>query len=261
MRPTRDATLPCSSSMLLSLCIALAGEPARAGSLPTVLYSEDFTSSSTAGLLTWGSPPPAVANDALALDGKALRYQWQSGFENYNGAFRNIGGEHRVLHVRLRLRQDADASHAGIQKIVRYRANINGTGDRAVGTFNFQWNTLLFYGDDFGDGNNHVQTQVATHGPDSFRGQYRYLETRLDYSDPTRQRFRAWVDGSLVIDNAVTLSPPIPASMRLEGVMFLGTFNHPADTRSDWIDDIVIATGPIGLPGPDRIFASGFESP
>jgi len=260
MRSTRDSLI-CSSCVLLSLIGALACEPARSGSLPSVLYSEDFTNSSTAGLLTWGSPPPAVANDALALNGKALRYQWQSGFENYNGAFRNLGGEHRVLHVRLRLRQDAGASNAGIQKIVRYRANINGTGDRAVGTFNFQWNTLLFNGDDLGDGNNHVQTLAATHGPNTFRGQYRYLETRLDYSDPAVQRFRAWVDGSLVIDNAVALGSPIPASTRLEGVMFLGTFNNPADTRSDWIDDIVIATGPIGLPASDLIFASGFELP
>lgn len=241
--------------------IAMTSSFVPAGGVSEVLFSEDFASGNADSLLTWGSPSPTVADDVLASNGQALRYQWQHGFENYNGAFRTLDGEHRVVHVRLRLRQDLAADNGGIQKIVRYRGNIDGIGDRAVGTFNFQWGSLLFFGDDFGNGNNHVQTLVASHGPDTFRGQYRYLETRLDYSDPTEQRFRAWVDGTLVIDGVVPLATVMPPSTRLEGVMFLGTFNDPADTRSDWIDDIVIATSYIGIDGPgnDLIFASGFD--
>lgn len=252
-------TLAAALAMALVCLSVFTG--ARAGDPPHWLYSEDFADGNAKSLDTWGEPAPAVAADALARNGLALRYQWQSGFENYNGAFRFIDGTHSVLHVRLRLRQDADADNSGIQKIVRYRAVIDGDGDRPVGTFNFQWGELLFFGDDFGNGQNHVQSQVATHGPDTFRGQYRYVETRLDYSDRSIQRFSAWVDGVQVLSGAVPLSPALPVSTRVEGVMLLGTFNEPADTRSDWIDEIVIATSYIGIASiaEGSLFADGFE--
>lgn len=245
-------------SVLVSLCVPVF---ASAGDPPHWLYGEDFASGTANSLETWGDPVPAVAADALANNGQALRYRFQRGFENYNGAFRFVQSGHRVMHVRLRLRQDVGADNSGIQKIVRYRGLIDGEGDRPMGTFNFQWGELLFFGDDFGNGQNHVQTLVSTHGPNSFRGQYRYLETRIDYSDRSLQRFSAWVDGLQVLDGAVPLSPALPTSTQVEGIMFLGTFNDPADTRSDWIDEIVIATSYIGLdPGAgDALFANGFE--
>jgi hypothetical protein len=247
-------TLSAAAIGLLALLATATG--ARVGG--PLLFHEDFSAGHANSLLTWGDPAPAVAADPLAADGMALRYRWQEGFENYNGAFRALAGAPRTLHVRLRLRQDAGADNSGIQKIVRFRANVDGVDDRAVGTFNFQWGSLLFNGDDFGDGNNHPQAAatLTSHGPDSFRGGYRYLEVRLDYGEPGTQRFGAWVDGLQVIDGAVALSQPWPASGWLEGVMVLGTFNDPADTRSDWIDEIRIATGYIGV---DRVFASDFE--
>lgn len=242
-----------------ALCLPLSASAAGGGAQP-LLFAEDFGAGHANSLLTWGDPAPAVGPDPLAGNGLALRYRWQRGFENYNGAYRALAGMQRTLHVRLRLRQDTGADNSGIQKIVRFRADIAGVGDRAVGTFNFQWGTLLFNGDDLGDGNNHPQAAatVASHGPDTFRGGYRYLEVRLDYSQPDMQRFSAWVDGLQVLDGAVPLSSPWPASGRLEGVMFLGTFNAPADTRSDWIDEIRIGSAYFGV---DTLFASGFEPP
>lgn len=213
----------------------------------TIIFRETFANGSRLSEV-WGEPAPTVVNDSTASDGRSLQYQWRSGFENYNGGFVLVPGTYRKIHVRIRYKQGANANNNGIQKIIRIRANANGN-ERAVGTINAQYGQWLFYGDDFGNFANHFQfaSTVATHGPNTFRGQWRYLEFMLDYTNLNQQKAKLWVDGTLVLDTTVNLNSPIYSTVNLNGIMLLGTFNSPADTRTDWIDDVVVSTGYIGV--------------
>jgi hypothetical protein len=216
------------------------------------LFSTDFATG-TAGQIfdeVWGANLPTVVADATALSGRSLRFDWDSGFENYNGAVKVVTGTNRrKLHVRVRLKQAGGADNGGIQKIIRFRPDINGV-EATAGTVNFQWGDILFYGDSYGDGNNHVQSTMtqATHGPDTFRGQWRYLEVMLDYTDLSVQHVMVWVDGTLVLDDQIPLNSPMSATLNMNRVMFLGTFNSPADDRFDYVDKIDISASFMGIP-------------
>lgn len=207
---------------------------------PDVIWRSDLTT--TGGLETWGSPAPAIADDPLAKDSKALRYQWRSGAENYNGSYVNLvrlaGALQSKVCIRIRLRQDQVAANGGIQKIIRFR----GEGDRPIGTVNIQWGRWLFFGDSLGDGQNHMQSPALldTLGPDTLRGKYRYVEACADHSGP--HHVWVWVDGQLVIDYAGGYNAP-----PIHGAHILGTFNAPADSRADWVDEIVVSRSRIGI--------------
>lgn len=224
------------------------------------LYSNDFTTG-TSGLVRWGNPEPVRAMDPAALDGWALRYDWvarepQDPRENYNGASLNHNiasppGGRKSMYCRIRFRLgSANARIDGIQKIIRYRSIINGVSDIYSGTLNIQWGTFLFNGDNYGNGNNHVQfaNTINSHGPATFRNTYRWLEFFLSYENPSRQVARAWVDGTLIIDTTVNLNTPMPSNQNMNYIMFLGTYNNPADTRSDWIDKIDVSDSFMGVP-------------
>lgn len=215
------------------------------------LFSTDFSSGTIRSLMdvVWGDKLPTITADSTALSGRSLQFDWDSGFENYNGIFKTVPGTRRKLHVRIRLKQGPGGSNQGIQKIIRFRPSINGV-ERAAGTVNFQWGGILFGGDDFGTGDNHYQDPalVASHGPDTFVGRWRYIEAMLDYSDLNVQRFSVWVDGTKVIDDSVRLRTPMHSSLNLNGVMILGTFNSPAANRMDYVDKIDISANYMGVP-------------
>lgn len=223
------------------LTVTYAVTPPPPTPSPDVIWRSDLKTTDGFGEV-WGSPAPSVANDSLAADGKALRYQWRSGPENYNGAYvdlqRLTGKLQPKVCMRLRLRQDATARNGGIQKIIRFR----GANDRPIGTVNIQWGQWLFYGDSLGDGENHTQTSatLAALGPDTLRGRYRYVEACVDHTGP--HHVWVYVDGQLVIDYAGGYSAP-----PVHGMHVLGTYNEPADTRSDWVDEIVVSRSRIGI--------------
>lgn len=250
-----SAASPCAPSPLLIdgspagevQCRTESGDGVRNGEL----FSTDFASGTASSILSavWGGKLPTVASDSTAMSGRSLQFDWDPGFENYNGVFKTIPGTRRKLHVRIRLKQGPGGSNRGIQKIIRFRPSIDGV-ERAAGTVNFQWGTILFGGDDFGTGETYSQSQaqVATHGPDTFVGRWRYLEAMLDYSDLSVQKFAVWVDGTKIIDGSVPLRSPLPASLNMNGVMILGTFNGPATDRMDYIDKIDISANYMGVP-------------
>lgn len=213
------------------------------------LFSSDFASGTSGSIfnVAWGDKVPTVIADPSAPSGRSLRFDWDSGFENYNGVFKTVAGTHKKLYVRVLLKQGTGGSNGGIQKVIRFRPQINGT-EAAAGTINFQWNNILFFGDSYGDGANHTQTDSATHGPNTFVGRWRYLEVMLDYSNPSVQHVAAWVDGAKVLDKKISLRTPMPSSLNMNGVMFLGTFNGPASDRFDYIGKVDISTTYLGVP-------------
>lgn len=213
------------------------------------LFSTDFTSGTLSSLMSsvWGERPPTIVADDTATGGRSLRFDWDPGYENYNGVFKRISGTHKKLHVRLRMKQGPGGTNRGIQKIIRFRPQINGQ-ERAAGTVNFQWGQILFAGDDFGDRNNHVQSDTEAYGPDTFVNRWRWLEAMLDYSNPSVQHIAIWVDGHKVLDEKIRLSSPMPSSLNMNGVMIFGTFNAPATDRMDYIDKIDISANYMGVP-------------
>jgi hypothetical protein len=220
-------------------CIQSSGGGVRNGEL----FSTDFATGTVNTILdnAWGDKVPEIVADPTAMSGRSLRFDWDTGFENYNGVWKKVPGNHRKLHVRIRLKQGPGGTNSGIQKIIRFRPTIN-SAERAAGTFNFQRGRILFYGDDFGSGENTDQTDTATHGPDSFVGQWR------DYTDLSVQKFAAWVDGKKIIDSSVQLRTPMPSNLNNHAVMILGTFNSPATNRYDYIDKIDISANYMGVP-------------
>lgn len=250
-----SAASPCAPSSLL-----IDGSPVNDAQCRTEssggvrngeLFSTDFASGTASSILSavWGGNMPTVTSDSTAISGRSLRFDWDRGFENYNGVFRTVPGTRRKLHVRIRLKQGPGGSNGGIQKIIRFRPSIDGV-ERAAGTVNFQWGSILFGGDDFGTGENYPQNQaqLSTHGPDTFVGRWRYIEAMLDYTDLSVQKFSVWVDGTKVIDGSAPLRSPLPSTLNMNGVMILGTFNGPATDRMDYIDKIDISASYMGVP-------------
>jgi len=230
-------------------------DPEAGGGAAGELFSTDFGVRIPAELATWGNPAPSRQSDPDALNGWGLRYSFHSGYENFNGAAlsHNIafppGGRKRMF-CRIRFKLGPNANINGIQKILRFRGVVNGVTERPMGTLNIQWGDFLFFGDNYGNGQNHTQipSTKQTHGPQTFRDQYRWLEFMVDYSDPSRQAFKAWVDGTLVLEGSVNLNPPMPANLNMNYIMFLGTYNEPAATRQDWIDRIDVSDEYMGVP-------------
>lgn len=217
------------------------------------IYSHDFAGGSKGGLFTWGDPEPAVVADATSASGYSLRYQWQSGYENYNGAFYTFGSSpaRKHVYVRIRYKKQAGASISGIQKQLRFRGTIdNGANEIAIGTVNTQSSRWRF-GE---NGSVWDSPSDSDYGPARSVGEWVWLEALLDFRTAGRLIFKLWCDGELVIDvddnnpsgnaNAGTQNP----NFRMHGIMFLGTYNGPADSRYDWISRIDVGTEFMGVP-------------
>lgn len=234
-----SVSTPCTS--------ASAPPPSQGGVRNGELFSTDFSSGLVQSILdvVWGGKTPSIISDATALSGRSLRFDWDPGFENYNGVFKKVSGTHKKLHARIHMKQGSGGTNGGIQKIIRFRPQVNGA-EVAAGTINFQWGKILFFGDDYGDGDNHVASSSVS--PDSFVNKWRYLEVMLDYSNPSVQHVALWVDGSKVLDERIQLSSPMPSTLNMNGVMFFGTFNGPATDRYDYIDKIDISANYMGVP-------------
>ena len=224
------------------------------GAPPATLYSWDFNNGTYDDLLTY-QIDPGIAADGTAVAGYSVQFDWTSGAEYTQILAYAPTTQYKKLHIRFRYKQDATTNNSGIKKTVRYRANIGGTGGQAVGTFNIQSDGFLFFGDNYGNGLNEWQSGYGTgdaiyvdNHPDTFQSTWRYIEAMVDYTDTSRQKAKMWIDGVLVIDRDLALGTPVPDSLYFERVWMLSTFNNPADTRSEWIDSVVIATGTIGMP-------------
>lgn len=248
-----EAAVPCPPTSLSIDGGPTIETPCTTTSMGGVVNGELFSTDFSSGILTsilsmaWGEKLPTIVTDSTALSGRALRFDWDPGFENYNGVFQRVTGNHRKLHVRILLKQGPGGTNSGIQKIIRFRPQINGA-EAAAGTVNFQWGNILFGGDNYGDGNNHIQSNASTHGPDTFVNRWRYLEVMLNYSDLSVQHIAIWVDGTKVLDKKIQLQSPMPSSLNMNGVMFLGTFNGPATDRFDYIGKIDISKDYMGIP-------------
>jgi hypothetical protein len=213
------------------------------------LLNANFDDGGLDGLSPWGSPSPHVVSDATARGGKAVQFDWRSGAEQNIGLLAKVNAGKKV-HVRVRYKQGAGADNSGIKKTIRVRATIDGVSDRAIGTLDIQWGRWNFFGDDFGDGNNHFQNSgsEATAGPDTFRGTWRYVELMVDYSTVGYQKARIWVDGTLVLDASIKLSQNMSSNMNIDWVYLASVFNGPSNTRSEWFDDVAVSTDYIGVP-------------
>lgn len=243
--PCPPPGLTLDGEAVTSTCVPTQSGGVRNGDL----FSTDFSSGTASSIFSaaWGSKMPQVVEDSSSPSGRSLRFDWDSGFENYNGVFRTVSGNRKKLHVRILLKQGPGGTNGGIQKIIRFRPQINGQ-EAAAGTVNFQWGDILFFGDSYGDGQNHVQTSSASHGPNTFVGRWRYLEAMLDYSNPSIQHIAVWVDGTKVIDSKIPLRSPMPSTLNMNGVMILGTFNGPAADRMDYIAKVDISENYLGVP-------------
>jgi hypothetical protein len=213
------------------------------------LLNTNFDNGTLGALTSWGSPAPKVVSDPTANGGKAVQFDWKSGAEQNIGLLAEMSAGKKV-HVRVRYKQGANADNSGIKKTIRIRATIDGVSDRAVGTLDIQWGGWNFFGDDFGDGDNHFQTDAsrATAGPDTFRGVWRYLELMVDYSTIGYQKAKVWVDGVLVLDTTIKLAQNVSSNMNIDWVYLASVFNGPSDTRSEWFDDLAVSTDYIGVP-------------
>jgi hypothetical protein len=229
---------------------AAAPPPSGGGTVPQgTLFNANFDNGTLGALTSWGSPAPKVVSDPTANGGKAVQFDWRKGDEQNIGLLAQMSAGKKV-YVRVRYKQGANADNSGIKKTIRIRATIDGVSDRAIGTLDIQWGGWNFFGDDFGDGDNHFQTvaSVATAGPDTFRGVWRYLEFMVDYTTAGYQKAKVWVDGVQVLDASVKLSQAVPSNMNIDWVYLASVFNGPSDTRSEWFDDVAISTDYIGVP-------------
>jgi hypothetical protein len=219
-----------------------------------VLFSHGFDDGGWAGMGRWGSP--RIVTDATANGGRCVQFDWTRGGDRDQAISHTVTGTRLKLHARFRYKQSANADNSGIKKTVRIRADINGQSGRAVGTFNIQWNGFLFYGDDFAiapwniwqTGFETSQAIYTQNHPNTFRDRWRYIEVMLDYSEPGKQKAGMWIDGVQIINYSGNLATPMPSNFSLRDVWFASWFNDPADTRSEWFDDIVISDSYIGVP-------------
>lgn len=215
------------------------------------IYSHDFAGGSKGGLFTWGDPEPTVVTDATSASGHSLRYQWQSGYENYNGAFYTLPSSPTLKHiyVRIRYKKQAGANISGIQKIIRFRGTTDGGATEVnAGTINTQYGNWRF-GE---DGAVWDSPSGSDYGPIRSVGNWVVLQGYVDYRIPGRLLAKIWCDDVLVVDvdddnpggniRPGTQDP----NFRMHGIMFLGTYNGPADSRYDWISRIDVGTEYIG---------------
>jgi hypothetical protein len=211
----------------------------------TILFRHGFDDGRPGpGADIWAAAPTtaAIVTDATAIGGRSVRMTFQSGDERHGGI--SVGGwpGQKRLYVRFRYKQDATANNSGIKKTIRFLWN-----DQMIGTFNIQWGEWIFFNDYTGQGNyNQTAASVTSHGPNTFRGQWRWIEFMLDYGTPGQYTVRQWVDGVLILDRTVTAS--VPSNLVITGFVLGWVFNTPADNRSEWWDEVTVATGPLGMP-------------
>jgi hypothetical protein len=217
------------------------------------LFSAGFTGGDPFGdfRLVWnsagGGEDPTVVDDVEALDGKAVRFDWNSGLENDKGMSIDIAGSgRRKIYVRIRYKMAAGANNSGIKKVIRVRGTVNGTDGVPLGTLDVYGDEWIHFGDDYGDAMNHFATAGLI--PDDFAGSYHWLEYCLDYSDLSKQAFQIWTDGELALDDEVTLGSPIHSSVNLNLVAVMTIFNTPADNRYDWVDKVDVSASFMGVP-------------
>ena len=251
---TQAAATKTVSQTTLGLAMTRTATLTTDGTAPTTLYDWDFNDGTVDELLTYQIDPGVVV-DATALAGYSCQFDWTSGAEYTQILAYAPAAQYAKLYIRMHHKQDATADNGGIKKTFRFRGNVGGSGGQAVGTFNIQSDGFLFFGDNYGNGLNEWQSGYGTsdaiyvdNKPDTLHSTWRYLEVMVDYTDTSRQKAKMWVDGVLIIDRDLALGTPVPDSLYFERLWMLSTFNNPADNRSEWIDEVVVATVPIGMP-------------
>lgn len=217
-----------------------------------VLFSHGFDNGTLGGLYTWGTP--RVVNDATATGGKSVQIDWvtHTNSDSDQGIGYPITGTAKKIHIRFRYKQDANASNAGIKKTVRFR----GDNNKALGTFNIQWGSWLFNGDDYSMapwnimpiGRGTTDPIYVNNVPDTFRDRWRYIEVMLDYSTEGRVKSAMWVDGQQIINYDAALNWTLPANFSLRQVWLASVYNNPVPNQTDWFDSVVVSTSYIGTP-------------
>ena len=247
---TKTVTVRIRGRLLVQTgaCIAGGGAP------PTTLFSHQFADSTYGGLATY-QVTPGIVTDATALSGKSVQLDWTSGAEYAQIISFPPATSYKKLYIRIHYKQDATADNSGIKKTIRFRGNVGGVGGKALGTFNIQSGRFLFYGDDYGNGQNENQTGYlgsdpifVDNKPDTLRSTWRYLEMMVDYTDTAKQVASMWIDGTLIISRDLAISPSIDSSAYFEKIWVFSTFNSPKDNRSEWLGEVVVSTAVIGMP-------------
>ena len=219
---------------------------------PGVLLSHGFDNGTMGDLWKWGTP--RVVTDPTATGGRSVQVDWAShpGRDGDQGIGYSIPILTRKLHLRFRYKQDALANNTGIKKTVRFR----GDNNAALGTFNIQWGSFLFYGDNYTvtpwniwpTGRATNDSSFVNNLPDSFRGRWRYIEVMVDYTVAGRVKAGLWVDGTQIINYDAALDKVLPANFALKQAWMASVFNDPAGTQTDWFDSVVVSTSYIGVP-------------
>jgi len=205
-----------------------------------VLLAVDFENG-LGGIQPWNTAPagapPSIVPDPLG--GNRLQMTWTGNAANNRGALIRLATAQPKVHIRFRYALPADANVWGIMKLIRFR----GPGDKAIGTLNVQSNQWLHWGDDLTDGANHVATG-STPGAAAV-GKRCWVEFAMDYTTGTSGHAQVWIDGTKVLDYTRT---GIAYTSGIAALYLWGYFNEPAQSRSEWIDNVVVATNYIGVP-------------
>jgi hypothetical protein len=176
--------------------------------------------------------------------GRRLECAFDAGSERTAGIVSQgaIAGAGKILHVAMLLEcVGYPAEFSGIKKIFRLRAN--GT---TIFTVNFQNERIR--GDFESSAGFFDQTEgsAATHGPATFIDQARWLEVKLDITDPDAPIYEVWVDGTSVLAGTAGAIDVEPTD-NLDSFYVMTTFNGPADDGTDLITQLIVANGYIGV--------------
>jgi len=221
-------------------------------------FAENFDDGSLdPGMSVWNSSPagqpPAIVDDGTALGGRSLRISWAGGADNSQGAKVAIpGGAGPAVFVRFRYRLPENASLVGFMNLIRFR----GPGDKAIGSLSIANGLWSFGGEDLADSSEHPATGST---PADCLGQWCWIEASMDYSAGTAFHANVWVNGIEVLDYTRS---GISYPGGIEAVEVWGGFQAPAESRSEWVDELAVGTHYQGLPPsnpvPEVYFASDF---
>lgn len=219
-----------------------------------------------------------IVSDATSTGGlKSLRMDWTGsgtpGSSQLSGVY-YYGGvtEIKKFHARFRYKMASGTNNQVIKKTLRWRTyeNINAvfpdtpSNDVDAGVLDvytgpsprWQFSGGIYSQDPYLIYQGHgVGIDTSSYAPDSFINNWRWVEAMVDYTTPNHQKFKLWVDETLIIDYDGDLTlppfPPIPpahgAPWCIKDIHFLGQFNDPI-SRQEWIDDLAVSDAYIGVP-------------